>query len=116
MTMTYSIDDSPYPLPLFDSDDQGDTPMIYPHLRDLECRIAGRIVAWVNAHPEMSYYRDYILLLTPDAMHSEFMERLAFGLWRHLDSSSWLSWHDVPGSSSLLWRHAILRAAQHLHA
>jgi hypothetical protein len=90
--------------------------ILYPHLRDLECRIAGRIVAWVNAHPEMPYYREYILMLTPDVMHSEFMERLAFGLWRQLDPTTWLSWHDAPGSSSLLWRHAILRAAQLINA
>jgi hypothetical protein len=115
--MTNSIDDSPHLLPPFDSDDQGDTPMIlYPHLRDLECRIAGRIVAWVNAHPEMPYYREYILMLTPDVLFSKFMDDLAFGIYRHTDASTWLSWHDVPGSSSLLWRYAILRAAQHLHA
>jgi hypothetical protein len=115
--MTNSIDDSPHLLPPFESTDQGDTPMIlYPHLRDLECRIAGRIVAWVNAHPEMPYYREYILMLTPDALFSKFMDDLAFGIYRHTDASTWLSWHDVPGSSSLLWRYAILRAAQHLHA
>jgi hypothetical protein len=114
--MTNSIDDSPHLLPPFESTDQGDTPMIYPHLRDLECRIAGRIVAWVNAHPEMPYYREYILMLTPDALFSKFMDDLAFGIYRHTDASTWLSWHDVPGSSSLLWRYAILRAAQQINA
>jgi hypothetical protein len=115
--MNDSTNDSISPPPFSDSDHAGDSPMIlYPHLRDLECRIAGRIVAWVNAHPEMPYYREYILMLTPDALFSKFMDDLAFGIYRHTDAATWLSWHDVPGSSSLLWRHAILRAAQQINA
>jgi hypothetical protein len=85
-------------------------------LRDLECQIAARIVAWVNAHEELPYYRDYIQLVTPDVLSSEFVLNLAFGLYRHTDASTWLSWHDAPGSSSILWRLGILRAASLLNA
>jgi hypothetical protein len=113
MNYTNGIPDSP---PLSDSDDHGDSLVIYPHLRDLECKIASRIVAWVNAHPEMPYYRDYILMLTPDALTSEFMERLAFGLYRHTDAPTWLSWHDAPGSASRVWLAGILRASTLLNS
>lgn len=110
MNHTDDFSDSQTPFP--SHDDLGDSPMIcYPHLRDLECQIARRIVAWVNAHPEMPYYREYILMLTPDALYSKFMDDLAFGLWRHLDPTTWLSWHDAPGSSSAAWTHGVLRAA-----
>lgn len=84
----------------------------YCFIADLECQIAGRIVAWVTAPDlEYPYYREYIQLLTPDALYSKFMDDLAFGIYRHLDAPTWLSWHDAPGSASSVWRHGILRAA-----
>lgn len=94
--------------------------MGYPSLshdamRAVECRVAARILAWV-ATCDMPHYADYIRLVTEDAFNSTFMSDLAFGLYRHTDASMWLSWHDAPGSSSLLWQYAILRAAHILNA
>jgi hypothetical protein len=81
--------------------------------RAIECRVAQRILAWL-ASCEFPYYRDYITLVTEDAFNSKFMSDLAFGLYRHTDAASWLKWQDAPGSSSLLWQYAILRASQQL--
>lgn len=103
-------------LPSNSPDDAGHSTMTYSSLAFLECQIAARIVAWVNAHPELPYYREYIQMVTPDALRSEFTDRLAFGLYRHLDAPTWLSWHDAPGSFSSLWRAGLLRAARLLHS
>ena len=80
-------------------------------MRACECRVSQRILAWLSTC-DRPYYRDYIALVTEDAFNSKFMMDLAFGIWRHSEASMWLSWHDAPGSSSLLWQYSILRAAQ----
>lgn len=84
-------------------------------MRAIECRVAQRILLWLET-ADYPYYRDYIRLVTEDAFNSKFMRDLAFGIWRHSDAGSWLSWHDAPGSASLLWQYSILRASQILNA
>lgn len=127
--MTDNTDDPRFPQ--FPNDDTGALPVmgyrllmhqslysaapdLQAAMREIECCVSRRILKWLETSDYL-YYADYIRLVTEDTLNSEFMTRLEFGLWRHMDASMWLKWEDANGSSSYLWKQAILTAARSLN-
>ena len=91
-------------------------PENHDRMREIECRVAKRILAWVTTTPHHPQYADYLRDLKECHVGNAFMGQLCFALYRHTDAASWLKWEDANGSSSYLWQQAVLTAARQLNA
>lgn len=79
-------------------------------MRDLECAVAQRLLAWLQSAP--SHYTELLRALTDEASPlREEAQRLTFALWDETQAFEWISPKDALTPRDFLWQFACLRAA-----
>jgi hypothetical protein len=79
---------------------------------DKECHVAKKILIWLDEHPHLGYYRDYIKMIPYEGLaHLESTNTLHFNLWMNTNASIWISTRDAKTHTDLLWQFALLRVS-----
>lgn len=83
---------------------------------DTECRVAIRLLRWIDAHPRQEDYRAAIKSVPyGDEYDADKTLRLRLALWRQCDASQWIAPQDATSSRDQLWEFAIVRLSCYLH-